>query len=74
MSMSCQLQVQASGLAGLVFEETLTGFKWMGNRATDLQAAGHTILLACVPPHPIHTLTCPYPGPCTVHLTAYTLS
>lgn len=30
---------------GFQFEDTLTGFKWLGNRALDLQAAGKTVLL-----------------------------
>lgn len=28
---------------GFHFEETLTGFKWMGNRALDLRAAGYSV-------------------------------
>jgi phosphomannomutase len=28
------------------FEETLTGFKWMGERAAQLRAEGRTVLLA----------------------------
>ncbi|XP_067353210.1 phosphoglucomutase-2 isoform X2 [Channa argus] len=31
---------------GFHFEETLTGFKWMGNRASDLLAQGKTVLFA----------------------------
>lgn len=31
---------------GFSFEETLTGFKWMGNRAVELEAAGKTLLFA----------------------------
>ena len=28
------------------FEDTLTGFKWMGNRARELQADGYTMLFS----------------------------
>lgn len=31
---------------GLRFDETLTGFKWLGNRARELQAEGYTVLFA----------------------------
>ncbi|EZA54197.1 Phosphoglucomutase-2 [Ooceraea biroi] len=31
---------------GFNFEETLTGFKWMGNKAIDLMAEGKTVLFA----------------------------
>ena len=31
---------------GFVFEETLTGFKWMGQRAADLRENGSTVLFA----------------------------
>ncbi|XP_071949957.1 phosphopentomutase-like [Antedon mediterranea] len=31
---------------GFKFEETLTGFKWMGNRSYQLQEEGHTVLFA----------------------------
>lgn len=31
---------------GIHFEETLTGFKWLGNKALDLQAEGHEVLFA----------------------------
>lgn len=31
---------------GFLFEETLTGFKWLGNRATELEEKGHTVLFA----------------------------
>jgi len=31
---------------GFYFEETLTGFKWMSNKARDLQAQGYTFLFA----------------------------
>ena len=31
---------------GFVFEETLTGFKWMANRGLELQKQGFTILFA----------------------------
>ena len=31
---------------GFGFETTLTGFKWLGNRTADLQAAGKTVLFA----------------------------
>lgn len=31
---------------GFRFEETLTGFKWLGNRAFELEAEGYTILFA----------------------------
>lgn len=31
---------------GFKFVETLTGFKWMGNRTRDLQAQGKTVLFA----------------------------
>jgi len=31
---------------GFQFEETLTGFKWMGNRATQLRESGHRVLFA----------------------------
>ncbi|XP_033118420.1 phosphoglucomutase-2-like isoform X2 [Anneissia japonica] len=31
---------------GFKFEETLTGFKWMGNRSHQLQEKGHTVLFA----------------------------
>jgi phosphoglucomutase/phosphopentomutase len=30
---------------GFIFEETLTGFKWMGNRAQELRAEGVNVLL-----------------------------
>ena len=30
---------------GFHFEETLTGFKWLGNRSLDLRAQGKTVLL-----------------------------
>ena len=29
---------------GLTYEETLTGFKWIGNRADELRAQGYTFL------------------------------
>jgi phosphoglucomutase len=31
---------------GFRFEETLTGFKWLGNRARQLEAEGFTVLFA----------------------------
>lgn len=31
---------------GFHFEETLTGFKWLGNRAEQLEAEGYTVLFA----------------------------
>ena len=31
---------------GFLYEETLTGFKWMGNRGLQLQQQGHNILFA----------------------------
>ena len=30
---------------GFFYEDTLTGFKWMGNRARELEADGYTILM-----------------------------
>jgi len=30
---------------GFLFEDTLTGFKWLGNRARQLEAEGHRILM-----------------------------
>lgn len=31
---------------GFLFEDTLTGFKWMGNRARELQTEGYTVLMS----------------------------
>jgi phosphomannomutase len=31
---------------GFKFEETLTGFKWMGNRADELRKAGKTVIFS----------------------------
>ena len=31
---------------GFIFEETLTGFKWMANRGLELQEQGHQVLFA----------------------------
>ena len=31
---------------GFLFEETLTGFKWIGTKAKDMQSKGHSLLLA----------------------------
>ena len=31
---------------GIRFEETLTGFKWLGNKALDLEADGYKVLFA----------------------------
>ncbi|KAL8562217.1 hypothetical protein ACOMHN_005202 [Nucella lapillus] len=39
------LQTMAS-MEGFKFEETLTGFKWMGNKASDLQKDSKTVLFA----------------------------
>lgn len=33
-------------IEGFKYEETLTGFKWMGNRAAELQKQGKEVLLA----------------------------
>ncbi|XP_025205584.1 phosphoglucomutase-2 isoform X2 [Melanaphis sacchari] len=33
-------------IEGIRFEETLTGFKWMGNRAEQLSAEGYTVIYA----------------------------
>ena len=33
-------------LQGFRFEETLTGFKWLGNRAIQLREEGYTVLFA----------------------------
>lgn len=40
---SKMLQVMANA-EGFSFFETLTGFKWIGNKAKELEAAGYTVL------------------------------
>ena len=42
-SMILQTMAQTEGF---YFEDTLTGFKWMGNRARELQKDGHVAYLA----------------------------
>ena len=35
-----------ASVEGFQFEETLTGFKWMGNRTKELEENGKTVLFA----------------------------
>ena len=39
---------------GFLFEETLTGFKWMGTRAAELRDQGYTVNR-----YPLHARTTP---------------
>ncbi|KAI5248905.1 hypothetical protein E4T43_01112 [Aureobasidium subglaciale] len=43
---SKMLAAMAAGSSGLHWEETLTGFKWLGNRSRDLQQQGYDALFA----------------------------
>jgi len=45
-TVSTRLPATIARMEGLQFEETLTGFKWMGNRATQLDEMGHKVLFA----------------------------
>ena len=42
-TVSTRLPATIARMEGLQFEETLTGFKWMGNRATQLAEMGHKV-------------------------------
>ena len=42
-TVSTRLPATIAKIEGLQFEETLTGFKWMGNRATQLAEMGHKV-------------------------------
>lgn len=45
-TVSSRMLAKMAAVEGFHFEETLTGFKWLGNRARDLQKAGYDALYA----------------------------
>lgn len=45
-TVSSKILAAVAKIEGLHFEETLTGFKWMGNKTVDLQKAGKKVLFA----------------------------
>ena len=45
-TVSSKLLAAMAEAEGFRFEETLTGFKWLGNRAKQLEAEGYTVLFA----------------------------
>uniref|UniRef100_A0A6U2BWI2 phosphoglucomutase (alpha-D-glucose-1,6-bisphosphate-dependent) n=1 Tax=Chlamydomonas euryale TaxID=1486919 RepID=A0A6U2BWI2_9CHLO len=45
-AVSSQMLAAYACAEGLTWCETLTGFKWLGNRAKELEAEGHTVLFA----------------------------
>lgn len=45
-AVSTKMVASIAQAEGFQYEETLTGFKWMGNRARALQAAGATVLFS----------------------------
>ena len=42
-TVSTRMPATMARLEGFKFEETLTGFKWMGNRASQLMESGHKV-------------------------------
>jgi len=45
-TVSTRMPATMARMEGFQFEETLTGFKWMGNRAAQLAEMGHKVLFA----------------------------
>ncbi|KAG1656330.1 hypothetical protein FOA52_006662 [Chlamydomonas sp. UWO 241] len=45
-AVSSRMLAAYAAAEGLTWNETLTGFKWLGNRALELEADGHTVLFA----------------------------
>jgi len=45
-TVSTRMPATMARMEGFQFEETLTGFKWMGNRASQLADLGHKVLFA----------------------------
>ncbi|KAI8804882.1 hypothetical protein BJ742DRAFT_822777 [Cladochytrium replicatum] len=45
-TVSSKLLARVAKVENFTFEETLTGFKWLGNRAIDQESKGHTVLFA----------------------------
>lgn len=45
-TVSSKILQSLSRIEGFCFEETLPGFKWIGNRIHELKKAGHTVLFA----------------------------
>ena len=42
-TVSTRMPATMARMEGFQFEEALTGFKWMGNRASQLMALGHKV-------------------------------
>lgn len=45
-TVSSRMLEQVAKQEGVLWAETLTGFKWLGNKALELEAAGYTVLFA----------------------------